>query len=142
MKTPLTADSSPSSKISITHLHDALPILGLPRLDLWGESVIGTVSTRRSYWGIHAWLSDACLNFAGFCFLDLPTQEVKRFAQFFNTAQCHDILVERCYIGKDEQSMREIEKSNILNIGRKSYSNHIFQVLYGDYVEILTHGQL
>lgn len=128
MKAPppsVKPDSSPSPKISITHLHDASPTVRLPRLALWDESVIGTVSPRPPHWDIHAWLGDACLNFSGFYFPDLPSLEAKRFAQFFKTGQCHNILVDRCYIENDKQTMSDLIKSNIPNIGRKSYSDYL-----------------
>ena len=51
-------------------------------------------------------------------------QNAKRFAEFFKNRRCHQILVERCYIGNDKRTMGEFIESHV-PIGEKTYSDFL-----------------
>lgn len=119
------SDSVPTPKISTASLGNATATATLPRLVLWDKSVEGSLGRPPPHFSIYEWLGDACLNFAGFYFPTLPIHEAKFFSQFFKKATAHKILVHRCYIDKDKQSMGERIKSNVPNIVEKVYSDYL-----------------
>jgi hypothetical protein len=128
METPLlslNSDTSPTPRISTAQLRNTSPIVRLPQLSLWDESIAGTASSRPPHFDIYEWLGDACLNFLGHYFPDLPLREAKRFADFFKKSCCHRILVERCYIGNDKWTMDKSIESHALEVGEKSYSDYL-----------------
>jgi hypothetical protein len=125
MKTRPNSNISPTPKISMAQLRNASPTARLPQLTLWDEIIISTATTRPPHFDIYEWLGDACLNFSGCYFPDLPLRDAKTFAEFFKEKKCHKILAERCYIGNGKQTMSESIVSHFPQIGKKSHSDFL-----------------